>query len=265
MSLALSYFDLQSLVGIHAGFGSNPDNDTAPWDAEKLYAVDAAINDGYRMFLFPTPVIQGQSHSWSFLRPVFSMSTVSGIEVYQLPEDFGHSAGDITIVSTSTAYDPIAIVGDGYMRGNRTGNPTASGVPTTASTRCLTGGGGPQRWEIEFYPSPDAVYALEFPYTVGNPQKLSKTNPYPYGGAMHADTLKAACLAAWERSFDDEQGVQMADFQRRLAASMAVDARSRGDFLGRYRDESGPTSRTGTGRARHGGTFTVTVGGVEYD
>ena len=262
MSLSLSYADLQAHVGVHAGYGSNPDDATAPWDADKLYNVDLAINNGYRMFLFPQAGQQG-SVSWSFLRPVGSLTTVSTIATYQLPADFGHPAGDITFVDSSVPYDSLSIVGEGYLRERRAAAPTASGVPQMAAVRCLRGGGGPQRWEVEFYPVPDAAYVLEFPYTVGDPQKLSKTNQYPYGGAMHAETLKAACLAAWERSFDDEQGVQFAEFQRQLTASLAVDARARGSYLGRYRDESGPTGQKRT--ERHRGTYRVTVGGVEYD
>ena len=256
MSLALAYADLQKYVGIHAGYGDDPESETAPWDAEKVRNVDRAINDGYRMFLF-----NDKNHSWSFLRPVSAMATVNTIAVYALPADFGHHAGDITIVDSSVPYDSIPWVGEGHLRGVRSAGPSSSGVPQMAAARPLRGGGGPQRWEVEFYPTPDAAYALEIPYTVGDPQALSTSNPYPYGGAMHSQALKAACLAAWERSFDDEQGVQFAEFQRQLAASISADSRTRGNYLGRYRDESGPTSRHG--RERHQSVHTVTVNDVE--
>ena len=80
-----------------------------------------------------------------------------------------------------------------------------------------------QRFEILFFPIPSVAYTLSFRMLVLPELLVDTTITHPYGGAMHAETILASCLAAAESSEEDIRGVKWVEFMDRLAASIQID------------------------------------------
>jgi hypothetical protein len=81
-----------------------------------------------------------------------------------------------------------------------------------------------QRFEVMFWPYPDAVYTFTYSYII-LPGTITTTQ-YPLGGMAHAETIMASCLDiahAYVRSSDDTRARQRIDFMSRLAASVNLD------------------------------------------
>ena len=173
---------------------------------------------------------------------------------YDLPDDFGGIEGKMVIESSN--YNPdIILVGEGKIRSMRQQTPLSSSATVTpfyAAVRpkkhatTTTG----QRFEIMFYPLPGAVYTISYTQRV-NPQMLvSTTLEYPYGGAVHAETIRAACLAAAEEQQNGNRlnGSPVYDkknlFAERLAASIQIDKQMNGiEYYGYNADNSDAVHR----------------------
>ena len=177
---------------------------------------------------------------------------------YDLPDDFGGIEGSIVIESEN--YKPnIVIIGEGRIRSMRQTSPqnvsgSTSTTPYYAAVRpkvhdtTTTG----QRFEIMFFPLPPAVYTISYVKRI-LPQMLVKTTiEYPYGGTEHAETIRAACIAAAEEQENDNRrdGNAVYDkkklFQERLASSISLDKSKDGiDFYGYNSDNSDARHRAG--------------------
>jgi hypothetical protein len=96
--------------------------------------------------------------------------------------------------------------------------------------------------QLHFWPIPDMDYAIQFRYYLC-PNAMDDANPYTYGGTMHADTIKASCLAVAEIERDDVAGVRDARWKERLAASVSLDRRSKPMTFGYNRDNSDAMER----------------------
>lgn len=76
-SLAMGYETLLEEIGFYVGFGRD---DTA-WSDEQAATVAAILNRGARMFYYPPPIQDDKfginSHQWSFLRPVATLTLVA--------------------------------------------------------------------------------------------------------------------------------------------------------------------------------------------
>jgi hypothetical protein len=166
---------------------------------------------------------------------------------YDLEDDFGSIIGNLVIESENYKPD-IVIVGEGKIRSLRqSGALTAQSNPVFAAVRpkehtdTTTG----QRFEIMFYPLPDDVYTISYKMGILPQMLVDTTLEYPYGGAMHAETLRAGCVAAAE---EQENGNRLDGrptydkkklFEERLAASIALDKNQLGiDFYGYNGDNS---------------------------
>lgn len=158
---------------------------------------------------------------------------------YDLPDDWGGIAGPMTFQpGTNTFRRSIRLVSEVLIRQSRQ-YESFSSHPTVAATRVkshdATVG---TRYEILFYPAPDAIYAIQYQYKAA-PNDLSKTNLYPLGGQAHAETIKAACLAAVERESDEVNGPRQAYYMERLQTSISIDRRENSPkFLGKNTDNS---------------------------
>jgi hypothetical protein len=144
---------------------------------------------------------------------------------YDLPDDFGTIEGKFTFAedaATMMNATGVDIVGEGLVRGKRQ-HSVADSFPRLAAVRCkaATGLAG-QRFEVLFWPVPDAAYTLTYRYT-SIPGKLTAALPYPLGGALHAETVKASCMAAAEQAIKGERGVMFAQYIERLMASVSLD------------------------------------------
>lgn len=189
---------------------------------------------------------------------------------YDLPDDFGGIEGHL--ICESENYKPeIVIVGEGRIRNMRQTNYTET-TPFYAAIRpkaheATTIG---QRFEIIFYPVPDDVYTLSYVKRILPQMLVAETLIYPYGGAQHAETLRAACIAAAE----EQQNSNLLDgrtsftkkqlFEERLTASIAYDKQMNSiDYFGYNRDNSDIVHREGRDsvRKRGGDSWLVTYKG----
>ena len=147
---------------------------------------------------------------------------------YDLADDYGGLDGPITYQPASNVpYRAIKIVGENRIRQVRQGEHFST-YPEEAAIRSkvfdATVG---SRYELLLWPAPDAEYQLQYRYK-SNPDDLTETNKYPLGGFPHAETIKAACLAAAERESDEVQGVRYGYYMERLQTSIAIDRQENG-------------------------------------
>jgi len=154
-----------------------------------------------------------------------------------MPDDFAGILGDLTFAA-SVASPSIRIISELQIRQMRQYG-TGSGIPQFAAIVPIaeTGDSG-QRFQLQLYPTPAAVYTLTYRYT-SLPYALTSTLLYPLGGMNHIEGILASCLAVAERTKNDEQGVQYAYFMKTLEANIARDAAmSTPDTLG-YNGDGG--------------------------
>lgn len=240
-TLSLSYPDFLQEVGYFCTFG----RDTGAYTADQASLVDALIRDGYSQFLFP-PVLEGETqvHVWSFLHPWSTVTTASGTEDYDLPDDFGGVVGDMSL-DDGSLHAPIVRRSQGQIEALRTqapeeGRPKAFAIRPKVST-----GATGQRFEVMFWPEPDGIHVIDYRYArlIG---KLTTLLPYPLGGASHGRTVLASCLAMAElRVKEIHQGAQWGSFMELLKSSIRMDRQlMTPDKLGPNKDDSdAPTDR----------------------
>lgn len=94
-----------------------------------------------------------------------------------------------------------------------------------------------QKFELMVYPTPDAVYNLNYRYRL-LPDALFTYATFPLGALPHAETIYESCLAIAEQRFDDSAStIHQQRFMERLQASIVTDMRqSRADYFGRMGD-----------------------------
>lgn len=231
--LTISYLDLLAEVGFMMGYG----RDREAWTADQDVEVDFLVQSGVRKFYWPAVGVSGQPHSWRFFRPTYTLTTVSGQEDYDAPDDFGGMIGK-AYFGQDQGWTPLDLVPEGVILDSRQG--TLSGRPRMMAVRPKafdpeTG----QRWEFILAPNPDGEYDLYIPYNVLPSVKPSVDEPYIYGGVAHSETVLAACRAEAEFRLNKQHGEHWKDFQALLSASIAADLRvSEPAYLGKNLDRS---------------------------
>ncbi len=182
---------------------------------------------------------------------------ISGQQDYDLPDDYGSLVGSMCFDSSSSGmYPPIRLTSEYNIRSLRQ-NASNSSAPQYVAIRPVanTGATG-QRFEAMFYPSPSSNWTLQYKYSV-LPNTLSESATYPLGGAAHAETILASCLAVAEERYNDTFAEKRQSYNERLQASMVIDARQAPDFYG----YNGDNSRSVYGNAdskRYGEVLSVT-------
>jgi len=193
------------------------------------------VTAGQRLFYNPPP-LGGVIHRWRFLRPIRYIETVADTECYDMPDDFGDVIGDM-YHDASQGYAKLPKVGPGMILELKQGISSA-GKPRCFSIEPLeTDGGDIQFFQARFWPMPNAVYKFWYRAQL-IPALMSESRQYGYGGADHAETLKAACMAAAEMIKDGEQGPKYAYFLECLQRSIAVDVSKGPDYFGYAGDRS---------------------------
>jgi hypothetical protein len=195
--------------------------------------VEEHLLSGLRNFYWPK-----SGYVWSFMRPIATLATVADQWQYEQPGDFGGIEGDMTFSTSGTTYTGLSNTGENVIRDLRQ-KQAMTGIPRCFAVRPLAHHATGQRFEIILFPTPDAVYTLEFTQIV-NPNALTDANPFPYGGPAHAETILESCLACAESNGDEVLGVHATKFNQLLQASILLDGQlTRADNLGPNLDRSG--------------------------
>lgn len=247
-SLQLTFSELCSKVGSFLGYGRGAAFADTAWDTRQTAAIEDAVASGLRNFYFPKPDGGGEVYDWSFLKPTGRVTLVSGASAVVMPDDFGGFIGDLA-VEDATVQGPVPVTNEGRVRILYTASPTQTGRPVIAALRQTKEPGktASQRTELYLFPLADADYDLSFCYYL-LPSALSGSHPYAYGGAAHAETILESCFAVAEQRLDDTIGVHTQLFNERLAASIAIDRRTKPKALGYMGDRSNHRDQ----RWRHG-------------
>lgn len=261
--LSLKMSDLRSIIGYYLGYGEGSEAGDAAWTDYHLRRIDRTLESGLRRFYIPIQAT-GEHYSWSFLSPYAKMTLGSGEHVLVLPDDFGGFSSDIIIsAASSSVFHSVKITGD--VRSLYAADATSTGTLRVAALEPIKGTGPEtgQRFQLRFYPIADKQYTVQFRYNV-MADALTPDRPYPYGGMAHAETIKAACLAAAEQDVNDSSLVHSEQFDRRLAASIAYDRNLRPQSLGYNGDNSSMMDAISNHwRLRDSGSV-VTFNGVQY-
>ncbi len=150
---------------------------------------------------------------------------------YDLPDDFIDLEGNMYFSASGVGRE-CQNVSEATLLKQRTSSPSRVTVPSTCAIRPKTATAGTtgQRFEIHFWPTPDAAYDMYAQYSVAV-TKLAATK-YPLGGMMHGRTIELACLAEAEALYLDEQGIHERRYQEALAASIGLDRRQKPQTIG---------------------------------
>lgn len=223
-------------VGGAMGHGYDPSG----WDHEKESIIESVVQRGVQMFYAPSP-LPGEkfSHEWSFLKPIWSFSTVSDTYIYDLPDDFSSIEGPMTYApGSSVLFEPINIVSEHQLRirqemGTTTGRPVIAAIRPKALDPTLG-----TRYEILLWPTADQIYTIEATYRV-SPLFLTLENNFPYGGHPHVETILASCLVAASNITGANIESTARILMERMQASISFDRKhSSPENLGYNRDRS---------------------------
>lgn len=178
--------------------------------------IDSVMKSGYRSFL--------NAHPWSFLIVELSFPLQSGVDIYDMPEDFGGVIGELQFKGTDDAYGRVRKVLLNEIQDKRQiGSGNVSSFPqmfAEVATRVSIVSG--QLWKVHVWPQPDADYTFVGRYKV-LPEALTSTLIYPFGGSLHSEAILMACLAAAEQQIDDVAGIYSQRYQAELAGSIQRD------------------------------------------
>lgn len=209
-SLSIGYPELVRAVGRFLGYGPT----SGDWESGQLDEVKDHIASGLRRFY--------GAHKWSFMRPYATLSLVSGTAAYDLADNFSAVVGDITYAAASLKAWTIQLTSDLIVRKYRQTSPR-SGTPEIAAIHPKTADGTTgQRYEIVFYPTPDAAATVTFQQQI-LPETVTADAPYPLGGERYAEVIMECCLAAAEKTMDDGAGIHASAAVEELALAIKAD------------------------------------------
>jgi hypothetical protein len=254
--LSLSYYDLIEEVGFYLGFGA----ERSSYTDGQMKQLDRLVQNGLRQFYYP-PAIPDRfgnrrSHVWGFIRPERSLQLTAGTWEYELPDLFGDIVGTMNFApgEWNDEVEPASIAAIRARRQatiNMTGPPRIYAVALDETTPAL------RRYKLMLWPTPDSAYTLYYQMALlQNP--VGPDRPYVYGGEMHAETIRASCLAAAESYINDSRGEKYAAYLERLEVSVQRDIRqNEPKTLGYNRDNSQERGRMQPAQIRR-----VTIDGV---
>lgn len=253
---------IRGQIGFFMGFGQNKNG----WSEAQKQQVMECQRQGLRRFYMPTP-LPGQriGHTWSFLFPIANINLQANVYVYDLPLDFGGMDAPMTYApGTNVIYPPVEIIGEQQIRRLLQSTTQADGRPVKGAIRQKkdpqTGG---TRYEIIFWPVPDAAYELHYRYRVSPDDNLEVI----HGGQAHMQTIIESCLGVAESMLRRRERRHEQLFMERLLASISYDQQlaspkslgyNRDNSDGHYLDASDDLHRLGY--AERG----VTYNGIQY-
>lgn len=227
-TLSVDFDDLKAAVGHYLGYGTVDD-----WDNSQKAEIEIYVQAGVRQFYYP-PAAEGieAGYNWSFLSPKTTLDTTADQEEDDLPDDCGR-------VLSPMYHEPdacrasIPIVSRPQLRRLKSGSD-ATGTPLYAAVKdkdTVTPGSTGQRFELTWWPTPDAVYTISYQYEAYQ-GKLTDTYPYPLGGMKHSELITMSCLAVAELRANDERGIHWESLIHQLAAAIAQDRKHGAAYYG---------------------------------
>jgi len=237
-TLNLPITELNSEVASFLGWG----RDSTKWDVRKKEDIRACVETCLRKFYFQAqPDPRDSNHNWTFLKPVATITLPLASATADLPDDFGGFEGEVTVSQSgvSGGFWPLKLVSEEMIRVKYAAFPSITGRPVAAAESQIKGTSTlkSNRSQLYVYPIPDNQYDLHVPYYI-LPNFLTTANPYPYGGAAHAETMKAGARAAAELFLDGVHGSENANYMQCLSASIQYDRRHQPKSLGINSDMS---------------------------
>lgn len=182
--------------------------------AGQVTEVDAILQQGYRTFLFHD--FGDGPWRWSFLYKWSTLAiSVAGGYDYTMDDDFGGLDGPIKYTTDVSGFNieetnPHRIA-ELRQNSNSTGRPYLYALRARSSDQSAG-----QKFELIFYPTPDASYTLVLPQMV-LVNKLSASYPYPLGGMSVSQAVLECCL--WQAELKYYQQV---DGPHAIAAQLAL-------------------------------------------
>lgn len=255
---------LREAIGHFLGYGRGATVGETAWTTPQTNDINSLLKTGENQ-VFNPPVIEGQPHNWSFMRPFMTVLTVIGTDTVVLPDDFGGFASDLFLDTPGTVRPySIPVTTPERVEREHSNRPSSTGSPRLAAELQSKGGTltTGQRSTLYLFPTPDAVYTLKAEYYF-YPNTTTDLLPFPAGGALHGELYLASCLAAAELFLDDSRGPRWAHFTERLGAAIHADRKRKGEYLGYNGDNS--DSRHGARGHRHGFGDYITLNGVTPD
>lgn len=269
----MKYDDFAAEIGRFLGFGRT----SANWSAAMLEDIHASIQAGLRQFYAPPPLPLGAaqvmtSYRWRFLAPQATLTMTAGTATYALPNTFGGMNGGLSFSSGQNlnlirgiAIVPIGRINDLLQYPNATDQkqPTMAALLPVAPVGPTPGPADIQRWNIQFFPPPDAAYEVSYTYHVVLPDL--DTGEYPFGGDLHSETMLASMLAIAEERYTEplSKGIMRERWHDRLKASIELDKQLRQpQNFGYNGDRSDEMERNVRGHWRDG--FRVSYDGLFY-
>lgn len=265
-TLSLALTDLEQTVGDFLGYGRGTAGGDSAWTARQQADITEAVKSGQRQVYFTVAVPElgiPAGYDWSFLRPTATLTLESGAATLLLPDDFGGLTGEITLSADGSSWRQLRPYPVGTVYGRQQSLPDTTGCPTVCCVEPVKGTSAlkSSRQQLRFWPTADQAYTLKVSYSV-LPDALDGTRAYAYGGAQHAELLRAACRKAAEETFDDSRAVWAAIFREQLAAAVAQDRRQKPQRFG-YNGDRHPWE-DGTPSGGRAGFPGVTINGVLY-
>lgn len=148
--------------------------------------------------------------------------TITADGDYRLPDDFAQLEGSFRF-DNGSGLCQMTLVGEAHIRKRRS-DCESTGIPQLVAVQPLTSDNSTgQRFQICVWPTPSTAYTLTYRYSILPDALVNASNEYPYGGAMHFETIKESCLAAAEAAVMENQGIHKALFMERLATSISAD------------------------------------------
>jgi len=151
---------------------------------------------------------------------------------YAFPDSFGSIVGTLTYQLESGERD-VRIVSENYIRDLRQNTGQTNDAPQYAAIRPRSDFDGVivkegdvesgSRYELLVWPAPDADYTLTYKYNFLIDMLIDDDGNFPPGGALHGETIMAACLSVAEMYAPEESNRYREDYQTRLIASVALD------------------------------------------
>lgn len=149
-----------------------------------------------------------------------------GQNKFLLPADFLNFNGPLTYQpGTGDFYPPIAVTDEASLRTWEQVHEwsyrpmMAALIPKELSPDNVE---PRQRWYLQFAPTPDAEYRLQYRY-LHDPEMVDSTNVNHWGGTPHSNTIILSCLAAAESMLNDGSTEMHQRFLQALSASIEYD------------------------------------------